>query len=92
MPILRVALAGRAPPSWRLPPPRSPAAPGRSPPGDVRLNPGPPITGTVGIGYTNADVREDLVAPICARRGLLPATVALGPIEDGARRVRATCG
>ena len=60
-------------------------------PEDVRLDPGPPITGTVGIGYTNEEVREDLVAPICARRGLLPATVALGPIEDGARRVRASC-
>ena len=61
-------------------------------PGDVRLDPGPPITGRVGIDYTNADVRERLVAPLCADRGLLPATVAIGPVEDGARAVRATCG
>ena len=60
--------------------------------GDVRLDRGPPITGRVGIDYTNADVRERLVAPLCAERGLLPATVAIGPIEDGARSVRATCG
>ncbi len=62
------------------------------PPQDVRLDPGPPITGAVGVGYTNAEIRERLVAPLCADRGLVPATVAIGRIEGQARPVRATCG
>lgn len=61
-------------------------------PDDARLDPGPPITGQVGIGYTNAQVREDLVGPICAGRGLSPATVAIGRVDGEARSVRATCG
>ena len=61
-------------------------------PEDVRLDPGPPITGAVGVGYTNAEIRERLVAPLCADRGLVPATVAIGRIEGQARPVRATCG
>lgn len=60
-------------------------------PDDARLDPGPPITGRAGIGYTNAEVRADLVAPLCAARGLAPATIAIGPIDGTARAVRATC-
>ena len=61
-------------------------------PDEARLRTGDAtIDGTVGIGFTNEEIRRDLVAPECAARGLSVGSIAIGRIEDGARRVTATC-
>ena len=48
------------------------------------------VTGTVGYAVTTAEARAEVEAR-CAAAGLRLGTMALGRIEDGQRRLSASC-